>query len=308
MENQNMKYSVYASTLSAAALLVGQAAAQPLGQAVLAPATKQATQIAPALKATTTFTRRRAQYAPQESCVYEAKNFQGIQFCTRRLGLQLMPTLYQHQMSSASVTEGYKLILYENLDKTGGICVFYGDADTLGTTGCDDMAVAISLEVDPEYAPRKAAEEQARAQAEIDARGFASNRERDQAAAKAEEDARIRRNAIASLGPCPVELLSTDGPYPNRLCLTLGQDRTTFGGSWNDDIERIKINSPYLKAVGYEHFNYQGNSIDLTCGDWELIGDPENEISSIRVEYVSLGGEVHCPTTTQERHRWGYGG
>lgn len=219
-----------------------------------------------------------------------------------------MPALYHNQMSSASVPEGYRLMLYENLDKTGGVCTFYGDAGNLGTTGCDDMAVAVSLEVDPEYASKKAAEEQARAQAAVNEGGFAPDLERNQAAARAEEAATKRRNAIAGLGPCPVELLSTDGPYPNRLCLTLGQDRAGLSGSWNDDIERIKINSPYLKVVGYEHADYQGNRIELMCGDWELIGDPENEISSIRVEYVSLGDEVNCPSTPQERRRWGYGG
>ena len=182
-------------------------------------------------------------------------------------------------------------------------------------TVCDNMATGMEIQRDVgrAHAQLLAAQQQqgqnAQAdQAAINEGGFAPDLERNQAAARAEEAATKRRNAIAGLGACPVELLSTDGPYPNRLCLTLGQDRASLVGSWNDDIERIKINSPYLKVVGYEHANYQGNRIELMCGDWELIGDPENEISSIRVEYVSLGDEIYCPPTPQERHRWGYGG
>jgi hypothetical protein len=86
--------------------------------------------------------------------------------------------------------------------------------------------------------------------------------------------------------------------------MTVDRQLASVGSEWKDDIERIKFHSPYVKVTGFEHEHFQGRRVELMCGDWELIGDPENEISSIRTEYVTLGDEVYCGTREQSTNRW----
>jgi hypothetical protein len=103
-----------------------------------------------------------------------------------------------------------------------------------------------------------------------------------------------RGDKIAALGGCAVELLTTDGPFPDRICLPAEGEKRQFGGSWNDDIEVIVIKSPNIKVIGYEHANFTGNKVTLNCGDTELIGDPENEISSMKIFYSETPFTNQC--------------
>jgi hypothetical protein len=90
---------------------------------------------------------------------------------------------------------------------------------------------------------------------------------------------------------------TTDGLFPKVLHVVgKGENYAYIGDQWNDDIEVINIDRPEIKIIAYEHSNYTGRQIELTCGEWELIGDPENEISSFKVEFNRFGWVTQCPT------------
>ncbi len=94
---------------------------------------------------------------------------------------------------------------------------------------------------------------------------------------------RSRANKIAALGGCAVKLLTTDGGYPDTICASAEGSNTSLGGSWNDDIEVVYIADSHVRFIGYENANFTGNKVTLDCGDNELIGDPENEITSYKI-------------------------
>jgi Peptidase inhibitor family I36 len=295
-----MKNQIAITTLLALGLtlaITSAAPAQSVERRVTPAKVKVQTRI-PLTKSMTSEARRPApprEQASAEVCVFEHTNFQGSRFCTKDMNFLMLPPAFHNEMSSARVPQGYKLMLYERANKSGTVCMFFGEAGTLGNDGCNDMAVAISLEVDPDFA-RKAAEP--------DNTGFAPNLQENQEAQRRADAAALKARNIAQAGACPVEVFSTDGSFPNRRCIAIEQSIAYVGDNWNDDIERVQVTSGYAQFIGYEGANFQGRRVNLGCGYWELVGDPENEISSIRVEYVSLGDEVYCGTRDQELNAW----
>jgi hypothetical protein len=255
--------------------------------------------------APTVFVRRRPEnplVARQEVCVFQHANFQGWKFCTTLKNLQTLPMPYQRQISSAKIPAGYQLRTFARPDMAGGACIYFGEVAVM-EGGCNDLATAISYENEPGYAQKQAeAAQRARdLQAAEDARQ-AQQRERE-ADAQSYPQAVLQRqpppepsrgDKIAALGGCAVELLTTDGPFPDRICLPAEGEKRQFGGSWNDDIEVIVIKSPNIRVIGYEHANFTGNKVTLNCGDTELIGDPENEISSMKIFYSETPFTNQC--------------
>jgi hypothetical protein len=99
--------------------------------------------------------------------------------------------------------------------------------------------------------------------------------------------------AEASVPPAPqidqggdALFLTTDGAWPDRMYIPQGQSRSKLSDTFDQDIEVIYITGQYTKVIGYEGQNFTGRTVTLHCGLYELIGDPENEIRSIKVENV----------------------
>jgi hypothetical protein len=83
---------------------------------------------------------------------------------------------------------------------------------------------------------------------------------------------------------CCATFLSTDGPYPDKFGVGFpGLEISNLNDDFDEDIEVIEILLSEVTVIAFEHPNFQGRRIELGCGVWELIGDPENEISSIKV-------------------------
>jgi hypothetical protein len=220
-------------------------------------------------------------------------------------------------------------VLYERLDKSGKTCRYAGINAGLDAP-CDDMARAISLETDTLDTLAQEEADKARRRAEVAANdpGFAPNIERDRAKAKAELGAgrgvdqtsldRLEALSEAMYGTLlraqqledsakaqSVMFQSTDssfGQYMYKFGET--QEMPSLGATWNDEIEVITITDPAIKVIGFEHENFRGRQIELTCGEWELIGDPENEISSIKIIFIVDGQNTYCPPGRQEVRQW----
>jgi hypothetical protein len=281
--------------------------------------------------------------APTEACVYDDNYSMGATntgtiFCTNKLGFQALPPERQGRVSAATIPSGYTMVLYERLDKTGKTCRYAGDNAGLDAP-CDNMARAISLEADTPDTLAQAQNDQARRRAALAANdpGFAPNIERDRAAAAArqeeiaaeernararqiqdarrEQDARAAEEAakapgrearrVESARHPSVTLRSTDGSLGQSI-VKYGEthDMPYLGTTWNDEIEFVIISDPSIKVMGFEHENFRGRQIELTCGRWELIGDPENEISSIKIIFMPDGQDTYCPPGDQEVTRW----
>jgi hypothetical protein len=232
------------------------------------------------------------EYAPQEACLFEHPDFNGWRYCTNLRNFHTLPAQFQGQASSLKVPEGYRIVMYEREDKSGQTCYYWGDISrTEG--GCDDMVRAMKLEPDPDFPARRAADEQ--------------RQREEQAAAEQAEQYRLieaRRRAIAAAnavsGGCYVRLFESDRAVfaglggSQEICLSSQMENLT--SMFDDDVEMIQILSPHIELIAYRDKNFSGPSIRITCGYWNLEGDVEDEISSVRInvllEPVACNGAV----------------
>jgi hypothetical protein len=136
-----------------------------------------------------------------------------------------------------------------------------------------------------------------------------------EAEAQAQSQSQAQDTQSANLGPyvpeCAVLVSESDGGILSDVsgaatqCYNVNVGMTYVGGRLNDDIERIEVRSRWVVFIGYEDANFQGRSIRLTCGTYELIGEPENEISSVKIEMLpraaACGNTAPKPIT-----RWQY--
>jgi hypothetical protein len=239
-------------------------------------------------------------YAPQEVCLFEHPDFGGWRYCTNLRNFHTLPTQFQGQTSSLKIPEGYRVIIYEREDKSGQTCYYWGDISrTEG--GCDDMVRAMKLEPDPDFPARQAA-----------ARQKADQDERDQAqAVQDEQRARVRRLHGSIGGICPGNAYESDGSYfsnlggKSALCLLYGNAASLAFADYNDDIEKIVIFSGYAEFIFYEHANFQGRSIRLYCGIYNLEGEVEDKISSYRLNILDVPTSRDCNSSVvNEISRW----
>jgi hypothetical protein len=99
---------------------------------------------------------------------------------------------------------------------------------------------------------------------------------------------------------------STDGDYPDEFDLKGITSRSRLGSDFENDIEVINVWGNYTTVIGYENPDFTGRTVTLHCGRYELIGDPENEISSIKV-IKAVRPEASCPGVDEgmiEIHNW----
>jgi hypothetical protein len=132
------------------------------------------------------------------------------------------------------------------------------------------------------------------------ARDAAATRERQRVAAeevaratyKSEIDAIVAEVANMYAGmPC---LLETSENSQNSLArlfrdaplACFNYSVAYVGDGRNDDIERVYIRHPRVQVTFYEHRNFGGRSVRLTCGFYEFEDEPENEVSSIKIEIL----------------------
>ncbi len=117
----------------------------------------------------------------------------------------------------------------------------------------------------------------------------------------------------ASEAPAPAidEFMSalfntTDGPNGDEFNLSGATERAVLAGNFDEDIEVIRVDGQYAQFIGYEDSNFRGRTVTLRCGRYELIGDPENEISSIKI--IKAERPVRdCPSPYEgvvEIHNW----
>jgi hypothetical protein len=136
---------------------------------------------------------------------------------------------------------------------------------------------------------------------EADARDAAAALERQRVAA--EEAARAASAAkLAVIVDREKGCLVTVGSSDWKMVVSDGRERCVnasmpyVGDAWNDDIETVRFLLNFAQGdvavTLYEHANYQGRSLRLICGRYELIDDVENEVSSIKIEI--LPAFVNC--------------
>jgi hypothetical protein len=99
---------------------------------------------------------------------------------------------------------------------------------------------------------------------------------------------------------------TTDGPNGDEFNLSGATERAVLAGMFDEDIEVITVFGQYAQFIGYEDPNFRGRTVTLRCGRYELIGDPENEISSIKI--IKAERPVRdCPSPYEgvvEIHNW----
>ncbi len=103
-----------------------------------------------------------------------------------------------------------------------------------------------------------------------------------------------------------VSFRSTDGGDFDSFTISEYTQRARLSSDFDEDIEIISIYGQYATVIGYENPNFTGRTVTLRCGFYELIGDPENEISSIRV-IRAVRPEASCPSHSEgyvEIHNW----
>jgi hypothetical protein len=220
-------------------------------------------------------------------CIYEHSDFQGWKYCSNVQGLQDLSKRYNDQLSSVVVPDGYKLNFYDNADGSGGACVFYGQVGYVGDD-CNDMASAISLEFDQDAANKRAEEEQAAAAAQADAELKAGR------VCYSEDDGSFSSIVTEGLGEGVKD-------FP---CLQSGDSYKYVGDDLNDDIETVLVQGQYTEVTLYEDRDYRGRSVTLNCGRYELIDDPENEVSSIRTRVLDEPQRCNM-AIKQEVTNWG---
>jgi hypothetical protein len=242
-------------------------------------------------------------YAPQDVCLFEHANFGGWRYCTNLRNFQTLPSQFQGQASSAKIPDGYRVVLFERSNKSGISCFYWGEVSEFGGN-CNDMTLAMKLEPDPDYLNRRA-----------EARQRADQEERDQADAARRAERERRRKLETSIGGpfCPIEVHESDGSWESnlggtdRLCI-LYPGVTTLDSvnvKLNDDIEKIAIYSGYASVTFYEHINFGGRSFRLECGIYNLEGEIEDEISSIKVEILEQPSSNRCdPSVVHQISRW----
>ena len=111
--------------------------------------------------------------------------------------------------------------------------------------------------------------------------------------------------AIANINaePCPVAVRSTDGDFPDTLCLKI-RDYPSLPEDWNDDIEIVENFFRNISVQLFEHANFQGRSVTLRCFRTELIDEPENEVSSIRFHYSETDNRECTPVGARAKVRY----
>jgi hypothetical protein len=82
-------------------------------------------------------------------CMHGDRDFSGDIFCMNEEGLKPIPEAFNDSISSLEIPDGYRLMMYDNADGSGGQCVFYGRVDYVGDD-CNDMVSAVRFEIDPD--------------------------------------------------------------------------------------------------------------------------------------------------------------
>jgi hypothetical protein len=110
-------------------------------------------------------------------------------------------------------------------------------------------------------------------------------------AKKAADAAQADRDKVRSdSGDCLVMLSESDdgglsglGGLDSRC---VNYSAKYIGDEWNDDVEIVHVKHPRAQVTLYEAANYGGRSVRLTCGRYELVGDPEDTVSSYVIEIM----------------------
>jgi hypothetical protein len=339
MKNQ-LFITAFAACLTIALAAPITAPADPIVGQVSAPVAKTKRVVPPALPIdraisaprSVTATPRLTTFIGQatiDACVYDddysmgATNT-GTTFCTRQLAYQTLPEPRLRKTSAANVPPGYILSLYARNGNNDLIvqCELHGPRPALGPW-CNDLAEGISIrratQADMDAATARenelrdfyyrlkgpgegfAPDIARRAKAEAEAKRVAAERHAAQVEAFASF---VRENAN-----CVLDVLASDNwallGRTGRQCYN--ESLSSLGDVWNDDFEIVGVGtgrSSRAVVTLYEHVNYQGRSLRLTCGNYELIGDVENEVSSLKIEMLSA--PVACPArgVRSERHYW----
>jgi hypothetical protein len=222
-----------------------------------------------------------------EFCFFRDLYLRGARLCSSVTSLQQISPEFAGKIRSIRIPEGYRLRLFQNADGGGSRCVFYGEVSTIGD-GCGYMARAYFYEVDPEVSQAEFLAAHNRREAERATREMADTRER-------------RRAEIRNAGRCAARLSTVDNDS-----LPFGFGRARFaqhehcansaavadvgylnvGTELNDNFEIVEIENPYVKFIGYRDVNFTGPTVTVTCGTHELIDEPENEITSYKIEIL----------------------
>jgi hypothetical protein len=271
--------------------------------------------------------------ANTETCLYDEAYFNGdtntpnTTFCTKKLGYQDLPLERQDRISAANVADGYVLVLFGMQNGyRRPTCRLVGRNPGFDRY-CNHRAIGMLLEPNvgaakvaqeaderlrAGYALHDAVDDGAAWAANVAAERAAEERAARQAEIKAEELQNLNRDILSLvILNCSIDLLEDDESLFNTVTGVLFKGDTfcvnninqaNLPTDFDDDIEMVYIYDPNIVVTFYEEPNFQGRSITLGCGWWELIGDPENEISSVKVSVTErLGGEV-CPDP--DRAKW----
>jgi hypothetical protein len=120
----------------------------------------------------------------------------------------------------------------------------------------------------------------------------------------------VRAASLAASGECPVKTSSSDGGIigeyfgPNEWCWTYPAHLSTVGAKYDNDIEYVEIISPYVRVTLFKDPELRGPSITLGCGKYELIDEPENEISSLIIELLDFPETCRNMRVTHEIRKW----
>jgi hypothetical protein len=120
----------------------------------------------------------------------------------------------------------------------------------------------------------------------------------------------VRAASLAASGGCIVKTSTSDGGIigeyfgPSEQRWTFPAHFGVVGGGDDNDIEYVEIISPYVRVTFFKDPNYRGPSITLGCGKYELIDEPENEISSLIVELLDFPETCRNMRVTHEIRKW----
>jgi hypothetical protein len=80
-------------------------------------------------------------------------------------------------------------------------------------------------------------------------------------------------------------ILELDSGKRDRIRVTEGEARASLPNILANDVDLITVIGANTVVTVFEQPNFRGHSLTLTCGNYELIERPRNDIESVRVSY-----------------------
>jgi hypothetical protein len=81
-------------------------------------------------------------------------------------------------------------------------------------------------------------------------------------------------------------ILELENSNRDKVRVAEGESRATLPNIMANDVDFVTVIGANTVVTLYEQPNFRGHSLTLTCGSYELIERPRNDIESVQVRYI----------------------